>query len=126
MGQNRPLSEMEGGKFYHGSHADLPVGAILTPGRNPNFNESDHTRVSITSDSVRAWTWANSAAARAKREHIFVYEVEPLGDFEVWRCGPSNQGRNFVVFEARVSGARIVARAPVKLPLLPGAPIAAV
>lgn len=110
--QGRPMTyaDMSGGKLFHGSKADLPVGTVLTPGGGErNFTQSAEDAVSITSDRARAEHWAAETAADS--EPVFVYEVEPVGDIDGWRLGLAERGTKFHLWEGRVPAARIIGRA---------------
>src|ERR1039458_10545745 len=73
-GKSRLMSEVHGGKLYHGSGAELPPGTILVPGIQKNFRESSGEYVSVTSDPSRAKSWTEKSGAT----QVHVYEVEPL------------------------------------------------
>lgn len=111
-GRKRPLSEMVGGKFYHGSPHELPVGTILQPGKSPRNYKQSKAVVSLTSDLVRAADWGSLGWKVVG----YVYEVEPLGDMEVHRATPANYGENFILWEVTVPRARIVALVKVVQP----------
>jgi hypothetical protein len=68
------------GPFYHGTKADLPLGAFLTPGGSSNYKHE------LTMNHIYFTALANGAglaAALAKGEgRQRVYIVEPTGDFE--------------------------------------------
>lgn len=68
------------GPFYHGTKADLPTGAVLTPGGNSNYQpelKMNHIYFTALANG------AGLAAALAKGEgHQRVYIVEPTGPFE--------------------------------------------
>ena len=105
-GRERKISEMVGGKFYHGSPHRLSVGTVLEPGQSKkNYKQSKSAGVSISSDANRAAHWGSLEG----KIRGYVYEVEPLGEVEVHRAGPANYGRNFVLWEGVVPRARVVA-----------------
>lgn len=68
------------GPFYHGTKADLPVGALLTPGGDSNY------KTGLTMNHIYFTALVNGAglaAALAKGEGAErVYMVEPTGSFE--------------------------------------------
>jgi hypothetical protein len=97
------LSEVEGGKLYHGSASNLEPGTLLEPGHGKNFKQSASDAVSITSDYERARYWARKAA---KKGEGFVYEVAPQGDVV---AHSANLGKNIVLMEGRVRAAKITA-----------------
>ncbi len=122
MGARRPITELQGGKFYHGTCPDLSIGTVLTSRNAKNFEQSSRSHVSITSVVDTAWMWAKKVSDRSQEKGRFVYEVEPMGEFLPWRVCPTNMGRNFDVLEARVTAARIIARVELKFTLPPRAP----
>lgn len=107
-GRPFPLGSVEGGKLYHGSTHDLPVGTILEPQEERNFKQSADDAVSITSDTQLAAYWPKQASG--DDAPVFIYEVEPLGEVDAWRVGLANQGRNIRLAEGRVPTARIISK----------------
>lgn len=71
---------LDNGPFYHGTRADLPIGALLTAGFNSNY----HPEVIMNHIYFTALpNGAGLAAALAKGDgHERVYIVEPTGEFE--------------------------------------------
>ncbi len=68
------------GPFYHGTRADLPVGALLTAGGNSNY-QSELTMNHIYFTALV--NGAGLAAALAKGDgHERVYIIEPMGSYE--------------------------------------------
>lgn len=68
------------GPFYHGTKADLKVGALLTPGGNSNY-QSELVMNHIYFTAIA--NGAGLAAALANGDgHERVYIVEPTGPFE--------------------------------------------
>ncbi|RYD95240.1 MAG: NAD(+)--rifampin ADP-ribosyltransferase [Sphingobacteriales bacterium] len=68
------------GPFYHGTRADLPAGALLTPGGNSNYKSG------LTMNHIYFTAIVNGAglaAALAQGEGTEkIYIVEPTGSFE--------------------------------------------
>ena len=105
MGKSFTWNELNGGKLYHGSRTDLDVGDILTSQKNRNFKQSDNNKVSITSDYNRAKHWASQIKSD---NPIYIYEIEPMGEIEIWRVSLAKQGTMFDLWEGRVNNAKII------------------
>lgn len=101
-GRSFTLGQVSGGKLYHGSPTELPVGTLLEPGHGTNYKQSSPTDVSITSNAHRARTWVTEDSAAS-----YVYEIEPLGPVAQWRTGLAEYGESFHLWEGRVGSARI-------------------
>jgi hypothetical protein len=100
-----PLALVDGGKLYHGSPHELPVGTVLRPGGSEtNYPQSKEGGVSITSDQGRALHWGS--LERTVPGHV--YEVEPIGEIRARRVGPANQFKNFVLWEGIVPTAKVL------------------
>ena len=110
-GVRRTLGEVHGGKLYHGSAKDLPIGTILEPQEARNFKQSAPDAVSITSDERTAAYWPREALG-SQGADVFIYEVEPVGEVEAWRVSPANYGKNIRLDEGRVPAARIIGKRP--------------
>ena len=75
-----PFEVHESGALFHGTKAELAVGDLLLPGRQPNFGAgrtANHVYVTATLDAA---TWGAELAAGEGRGHIYI--VEPLGAVE--------------------------------------------
>lgn len=118
---------LRGRPLLHGSPHPLADGDILLPDQVPaNFKQSDPFAVSLTTEVSTARYWARTAAQSSGRPAMYVYEVEPLTDVELWNHhldglhsdpsrGPvgtpvSPNGAVLRLEEGRVGAARIVRR----------------
>lgn len=108
-GRRMSLGQVKGGKLYHGSTRELPVGTMLEPQEQRNFTQSADDAVSITSDYGTARYWATESAKGTEGTPVYVYEVEPIGHVDDWRTGPANYGTEMTLFEGRCPAARITA-----------------
>lgn len=99
------LGQVKGGKLYHGSTRELPVGTLLEPQEQRNFTQSASDAVSITSDYGTALYWAKESDKEAA---VYVYEVEPIGHVNDWRTGPASYGKEMNLYEGRCGSARII------------------
>lgn len=69
------------GRFYHGTKADLRVGATIEPGRSPNFGKLDRTTTFVyLTGTLDAATWGAELALGEGRGRIYV--VEPTGTID--------------------------------------------
>lgn len=74
------LAPADKGPFYHGTRADLPIGALLTPGGSSNYKEGLQMNHIYFTALVNG---AGLAAALAKGQGAErVYIIEPTGSFE--------------------------------------------
>lgn len=76
----KPFEPHESGAFLHGTKADLPVGALLVPGRRMNYDperQANHVYMTRTLDAA---VWGAELAVGAGRGRIYV--VEPTGAVE--------------------------------------------
>jgi len=75
---------LDEGPFFHGTIADLPVGALVTAGRPSNYRpEIVMNHIYFTALVDGAGLAAEIAAELAEGDAIpRVYEVEPTGAFE--------------------------------------------
>jgi hypothetical protein len=68
-------------QFYHGTYEKLDIGDVLVPGSQrgvQNFPpEGDNTLVHMAKQPWNAANWASDAARKARKNKIYVYEVEP-------------------------------------------------
>lgn len=103
-GKKMLLGLVEGGKLYHGSPNEIKPGTILQPGYAANYDQSSSEDVSITSDKSVAGHWGSLEGTTIG----YIYEVEPLGEIDVWRVGPANGFKNIRLFEGRVKKARVL------------------
>ncbi|WP_373564932.1 NAD(+)--rifampin ADP-ribosyltransferase [Sphingobacterium sp. E70] len=68
------------GPFYHGTRADLPVGALLTAGGNSNY-QSELTMNHIYFTALVNGAGLAAALARGDgRERVYI--IEPMGSYE--------------------------------------------
>ncbi|MFU1856715.1 NAD(+)--rifampin ADP-ribosyltransferase [Sphingobacterium sp. NGMCC 1.201703] len=68
------------GPFYHGTKADLPVGALLTAGGNSNY-QSELTMNHIYFTALVNGAGLAAALARGDgRERVYI--IEPMGSYE--------------------------------------------
>jgi len=75
-----PFEAYESGVYLHGTKAELTVGELLVPGREPNFEQGrvmNHVYFTATLDAA---TWGAELASGQGRGRIYV--VEPTGEFE--------------------------------------------
>ena len=75
-----PFEVYEPGVYLHGTKADLPVGELLVPGRESNFEDGRTMRHIYFTATLDAATWGAELAEGASRGRIYV--VEPTGEFE--------------------------------------------
>ena len=71
---------LDAGPFYHGTKADLPIGALLVAGRRSNYRPQvimNHIYFTALPDGAAL---AAALAPGAGRERIYI--VEPTGAFE--------------------------------------------
>ena len=75
-----PFEVYEPGVYLHGTKADLPVGGMLVPGRQSNFEDGrvmNHIYFTATLDAA---VWGAELSAGAGRGRVYI--VEPTGEFE--------------------------------------------
>ena len=70
----------DSGPFYHGTKADLTIGARLRPGYSSNYGERKTANFIYLSATLDAATWGAELAAGEGRGRIYV--VEPTGPIE--------------------------------------------
>jgi hypothetical protein len=79
-------------QFFHGTHAELPSGAMIEPGHKENFPVDEFTYpnpgkdVFFTAERERAHAYANKVAGR-RGGYGHTYRVEPTGDYEPHQAG---------------------------------------
>ncbi|HZV26267.1 MAG TPA: NAD(+)--rifampin ADP-ribosyltransferase [Acidothermaceae bacterium] len=75
-----PFEVYQPGVYLHGTKADLPVGELLAPGRESNFEPGRVMNYIYFTATLDAATWGAELAAGDGRGHIYI--VEPTGGFE--------------------------------------------
>ncbi|QTE30371.1 NAD(+)--rifampin ADP-ribosyltransferase [Pengzhenrongella sicca] len=68
------------GPFFHGTKADLPVGALLEPGRGSNYGARQPASYVYLTATLDAATWGAELAAGEGPGRI--YRVEPTGPIQ--------------------------------------------
>lgn len=77
----RVVGEVTEWTLYHGTRADLNPGALIQPGRAPNFGDRNRVTTHVYfSRTLDAATWGAELADGDGRGHIYI--VEPTGPFE--------------------------------------------
>lgn len=71
---------MEKDIFYHGTKADLELGALLAPGFQSNYGQRKQANHVYFSATLDAAIWGAELAAGDGRGRIYI--VEPTGSFE--------------------------------------------
>lgn len=77
---NKETSVPDNGPFYHGTKADLQVGAFLTAGFSSNYHPDVVMRHIYFTGMVDGAGFAAALAKGAARERVYI--VEPTGSFE--------------------------------------------
>jgi len=75
-----PFEVYQSGVYLHGTKADLAIGALLTPGRESNFERGRVMNYIYFTATLDAATWGAELAAGDGRGRIYI--VEPTGRFE--------------------------------------------
>jgi len=75
--QSKPL---DAGPFYHGTKAELAVGALLEPGFRSNYGEQKRANHLYFTATMDAAVWGAELAVGSNPGRI--YQVEPTGAFE--------------------------------------------
>ena len=75
-----PFEVHESGAYFHGTKADLALGALIEPGRRSNYGSGRAARFVYVSQTLDAATWGAELAAGEGRGRIYV--VEPTGALE--------------------------------------------
>jgi rifampin ADP-ribosylating transferase len=68
------------GPFYHGTKADLGIGAELKPGFGSNYGTGETANYIYFAAAQEAAIWGAELAAGDGRGHVYI--VEPIGAFE--------------------------------------------
>ena len=71
---------MEKDIFYHGTKADLELGALLAPGYHSNYGQRKQANHVYFSATLDAAIWGAELATGDGRGRIYI--VEPMGPFE--------------------------------------------
>lgn len=72
-----------GEEFFHGTTAHLKVGAVIAPGRKPNYaGESSPEHAYATTSEEHGWDYAEKAWHASDKGHPRVYQVAPIGEVE--------------------------------------------
>ena len=75
-----PFEVYQDGVYLHGTKADLPVGALLVPGRESNFEHGRVMNYVYFTATLDAAVWGAELAAGEGRGRVYL--VEPSGEFE--------------------------------------------
>lgn len=67
-------------RYLHGTKADLPVGALIEPGRSSNYGKRESAAFVYLTATLDAATWGAELALGEGRGRIYV--VEPTGPIE--------------------------------------------
>lgn len=70
---------LDRGPFFHGTKAELGLGALLEPNHQSNYQDKKSNYIYFTA-TLDAAKWGAELAGGDRQERIYV--VEPLGDFE--------------------------------------------
>lgn len=68
------------GPFFHGTKAEIAVGALLEPGYGSNYGKGSTANFVYLTATLDAAVWGAELAAGEGRERIYL--VEPTGSFE--------------------------------------------
>ncbi|ATL25123.1 rifampin ADP-ribosyl transferase [Streptomyces formicae] len=68
------------GPFFHGTKAEIAVGALLEPGYGSNYGKGSTANFVYLTATLDAAVWGAELAAGDGRERIYL--VEPTGSFE--------------------------------------------
>jgi len=66
--------------YYHGTKADLAIGAMIEPGRASNYGKRNAAKFVYLSATLDAATWGAELAVGEGRGRIYI--VEPTGPIE--------------------------------------------
>lgn len=75
-----PNLPLDNGPFFHGTKAQLTIGASLEPGYSSNFEAGRISNYIYFTATLDAAKWGAELALGKQKERIFL--VEPLGEFE--------------------------------------------
>ncbi|MGX7352459.1 NAD(+)--rifampin ADP-ribosyltransferase [Enterococcus canis] len=71
---------LDPGPFFHGTKAELPLGGLLEPRRESNYEAGRISNYIYFSATLDAAKWGAELSRGSDAEHIYL--VEPTGDFE--------------------------------------------
>ena len=66
--------------YYHGTKADLAIGALIEPGRASNYGKRAPAKFVYLSATLDAAIWGAELAVGEGRGHVYI--VEPTGPIE--------------------------------------------
>ncbi|WP_396616524.1 NAD(+)--rifampin ADP-ribosyltransferase [Lysobacter soli] len=66
--------------YYHGTKADLAIGALIEPGRTSNYGKRAPAKFVYLSATLDAAIWGAELAVGEGRGHVYI--VEPTGRIE--------------------------------------------
>ena len=66
--------------YYHGTKADLAIGALIEPGRTSNYGKRAPAKFVYLSATLDAAVWGAELAVGEGRGHVYI--VEPTGPIE--------------------------------------------
>jgi rifampin ADP-ribosylating transferase len=66
--------------YYHGTKADLAIGALIEPGRTSNYGKRAPAKFVYLSATLDAAVWGAELAVGDGRGHVYI--VEPTGPIE--------------------------------------------
>jgi len=66
--------------YYHGTKADLVIGALIEPGRASNYGKRAPAKFVYLSATLDAAIWGAELAVGEGRGHVYI--VEPTGPIE--------------------------------------------
>ncbi|QGW63828.1 NAD(+)--rifampin ADP-ribosyltransferase [Lysobacter soli] len=66
--------------YYHGTKADLAIGALIEPGRTSNYGKRAPAKFVYLSATLDAAIWGAELAVGEGRGHVYI--VEPTGPIE--------------------------------------------
>ena len=75
-----PPADAHEDRYYHGTKADLAVGALIAPGHASNYGSRRTARFVYLTATLDAATWGAELAVGEGRGRIYV--VEPTGPLE--------------------------------------------
>ncbi len=70
---------LDNGPFFHGTKAELEIGALLEPQHLSNYQDKKSNYIYFTA-TLDAAKWGAELATSKSKERIYI--VEPLGGFE--------------------------------------------
>lgn len=67
--------------YYHGTKADLAIGALIEPGRTSNYGKRAPAKFVYLSATLDAAIWGAELAIGDGRGHVYIVEpTGPIGD----------------------------------------------